>query len=119
MQVDSNTPLIRTNKDSKLSSIHLTKSAFHDIINECVGQVITEISEYKPIAHNKVITLDNGVKIKSLVTLSNGIGGKYEIYEDDGCYVIWDRKWKGENNHWYIFPELHEALKKLPTLPLP
>lgn len=99
-------------------SILLTESAFSDIINECVRQVLTELTPYKPVAHNKTITLDNGVKTKSLVTLSNGIGGKYEIYEDDGCYAIWHRGWKGKNNHWHIFPELHDALKKLPTLPL-
>lgn len=109
----------KQNESSMSNSIKLTKPAFHGIINECVRQVLTEVTPYKPVAHNRTITLDNGVKTKSLVTLSNGFGGKYEIYENDGCYVIWDRGWKGESNHWHIFPELHDALKKLPTLPLP
>lgn len=81
------------------------------LIREIMGK-----EEYKPVAYNKTIKLDNSVKVESLVTLSDG-AGKYDIYEDDGCYVVWNRKYKGENNHWYIFPELLSALKQLPNLP--
>ena len=96
--------------------VQLGESDLRKIVKECVSRIINE-SEYKPVTHNKTIKLDNGVEVKSLVTLSDG-AGKYDIYEDDGCYVVWNRKYKGENNHWYIFPELLSALKKLPNLPL-
>ena len=97
-------------------TIRLTENQLRSIIKESVTRILKE-SQYKPVAHNKTIKLDNRVKVESLVTLSDG-AGKYDIYEDDGCYVVWNRKYKGENNHWYIFPELLSALKKLPNLPI-
>ena len=76
-------------------------------------------SQYKPIAHNKTINLPNSVEVESLVTLSDG-AGRFDIYEDDGCYVVRDRNLDGDKDYhpWYIFPELLSALKNLPNLPL-
>ena len=70
---------------------------------------------YLPIGYDKEIVLDSGNKIKSLVTISDG-AGRYDIGEDDGCYVVY--KDKQNKNPMYIFPELHRELKKLPNLPL-
>ena len=70
---------------------------------------------YIPVEYNKKVILDNGNKIDSLVTLSDG-AGRYDIGEDDGCYVVYqDKQHEGAT---YIFPELHRELKKLPELPL-
>ena len=110
----SNMPPKKLTKST--DTIKLRESDLRMMVKECVSRIINE-SEYKPVTHNKTIKLDNGVEVKSLVTLSDG-AGMYDIYEDDGCYVVWNRKYKGENNHWYIFPELLSALKKLPNLPL-
>lgn len=109
-------PYSDTNESIKSTKIRLTENQLRSIIKESVTRILKE-SQYKPVAYNKTIKLDNGVKVESLVTLSDG-AGKYDIYEDDGCYVVWNRKYKGENNHWYIFPELLSVLKKLPNLPI-
>lgn len=99
-------------------TIQLNESDLRMMVQECVRRIITEES-YKPIAHNKTIKLPNGVEVKSLVTLSDG-AGRFDIYEDDGCYVVRNRNRDGDKDShpWYIFPELLSALKKLPNLPL-
>lgn len=71
---------------------------------------------YQPIAHNKTVTLDNGTRTKSLVTLSDG-AGRYDIGEDDSCYVIYKDR-RHDEGTMYIFPELQRELKRLPDLPL-
>ena len=106
-----------TNMSKKV--VWLTESELKEIIAECVRTVLNE-HEYKPISRNKEITLNNGVKVKSLVTLSDG-AGVYEIWEDDGCYVCCDMNYYRNNEDYqpmYIFPELLKALKDLPNLPL-
>lgn len=101
------------------NTVRLTESELKEIIAECVRTVLNE-HEYKPVSHNKEITLNNGVKVKSLITLSDG-AGIYEIWEDDGCYVCCDMNYYRNNEDYqpmYIFPELLSALKDLPDLPL-
>lgn len=73
-------------------------------------------SMYKPVGYEEMVTMDNGTKVKSLVTISDG-AGRYDIGEDDGCYVIYKDRQHNEDVM-YIFPELHRELKKLPNLPL-
>ena len=110
---------IKNSKNSSTSpttNILLKESDIRSMVKECIRRILTE-STYKPFAKNTTIKLDNGVKTESLVTLSDG-AGRFDIYEDDGCYVVWNRNYKGENNHWYMFPELLSALKRLPNLPL-
>ena len=98
--------------------IRLNESDIRKMVCECVRMVLSETA-YKPIAHNKTIKLPNGVEVESLITLSDG-AGRFDIYEDDGCYVVRDRNLDGDKDShpWYIFPELLSALKKLPNLPL-
>lgn len=73
-------------------------------------------SLYKPVGYDKTVTLDNGRKVKTLVTISDG-AGRYDIGEDDGCYVIYKDR-QHSDDAMYIFPELHKELKRLPELPL-
>lgn len=92
-----------------------------DDIRRLIGHTLKRQKEllesiYKPVRYDKIVTLDNGAKIKSLVTISDG-AGRYDIGEDDGCYVIYKDKQHSEDSM-YIFPELHKELKKLPNLPL-
>lgn len=42
---------------------------------------------------------------------------RYDICEDDSCYVIYQNE-NELKNPIYICPELHRALKDLPVLPL-
>ena len=76
-------------------------------------------SVYEVISTNKDITTKNGIRLHSLITLSDG-AGRYDIVEDDGCYAIFQNKtFDRETGHTYhICPELHKALKSLPDLPL-
>ena len=100
--------------------IRLTESMLKSMIAESLMNILNEYHEYKPVSRNKEITLNNGVKVKSIVTLSDG-AGVYEIWEDDGCYVCCDMNYYRNNDDYqpmYIFPELLKALKKLPNLPL-
>lgn len=102
------------------NTIRLTESKIRKIVEESVRNILNEYHEYKPVSRNKEITLNNGVKVKSLVTLSDG-AGVYEIWEDDGCYVCCDMNYYRNNDDYqpmYIFPELLKALKDLPSLPL-
>lgn len=92
--------------------IPLNENDLRQIIAETLHKVIPM---YVPIKHNSILTLDTGSKTKSLVTISDG-AGRYDIGEDDGCYVIYKNRKKLEPM--YIFPELHKELKRLPELPL-
>ena len=101
-------------------TIRITESEIKDMVRESVELILSEGHIYKPVAYNKTITLNNGVKQKALVTLSDGAGA-YHIGIDDGCYVIHQENEDGtmqDESTMYIFPELHKALKNLPNLPL-
>ena len=103
--------------------VRLTESKIREIVEESVRGILKEVEEgheWKPVAHNREVILNNGVKVKSLVTLSDS-AGIYEIWEDDGCYVCCDMNYYRNNEDYhpmYIFPELLSALKDLPDLPL-
>lgn len=106
------------NRDNR--TIRISEPEIRDMIRESVERILSESHIYKPVAYNKMITLNNGVKQKALVTLSDG-AGVYHIGIDDGCYVIHQEKEDGtmqDESTMYIFPELHKALKNLPNLPL-
>lgn len=112
---------MRTNESKvRRNVIRLTESMLKAMVVESLMNILNEYHEYKPVSRNKEITLNNGVKVKSLVTLSDG-AGVYEIWEDDGCYVCCDMNYYRNNDDYhpmYIFPELLKALKDLPSLPL-
>ena len=99
--------------------IRLNESQLRGMIEKHLNRILNEY--YKPVEHNKEITLNNGAKVKSLVTLEDKGGGVYEIWEDDGCYVCCDMNYYRNNDDYhpmYIFPELLKALKDLPSLPI-
>lgn len=98
------------------SYITITESDIKGLIRSVLSrQRALMESKYEAVSYDETVSLDNGNKIKSLVTISDG-AGRYDIGEDDGCYVVYqDKQHKGAM---YIFPELHNELKKLPNLPL-
>lgn len=121
-EADTTAPLSSDGRKQQNPMV-LKELKMKEIVQEVVRKVLSEnvemLSEgspYVPIAHNKKLTLPNGVVTTSLVTLSDG-AGRYDICEDDSSYVIYQNKNK-LNNPIYICPELHMALKKLPNLPL-
>lgn len=103
--------------ESKRPIVRLTESELHKMVATITEQIINE--EYKEIGSQKY-TLNNGIESKSIVSLQNKGGKqKFHIGEDDGCYVLYgeDLKTGKSEPTSYIFPELFDALKKLPKLP--
>jgi hypothetical protein len=86
---------------------------------------------YKQIKTKEKITLDNGVEVTPVATLADEYGGDAHIWIDNGCYVFglerkiskvihntytysYDAKVIVKKSH-YIFHELFEVLKTLPS----
>lgn len=105
MRYNSNHILNETTEGGRV--IHIDEGGFRNLIKSASLRFLSvmESKGYQPIAHNKTVTLDNGTRRKSLVTLSDG-AGRYDIGEDDGCYSAqWIRsKEKGQLNEKYYNP---------------
>lgn len=77
-------------------------------------QTISEL--YKPIGSNFEFTDENGIKRTSIMTIRDDSGQMCHIAEDDHCYLLFDDNGKDKpctHTKW-IFPELINALRKLP-----
>jgi len=98
--------------------VRLNEDQLRNLVMESVRKVLCE--EYKEIGSVE-FELENGVKVKSVMSLRNE-GGKqtYHIVEDDGCYVPYSQSLKTGKSKptYYLFPELFNSMKRLPDLPL-
>ena len=100
------------------TTVRMNESEFNEMICSITKQIINE--EYEEIGSVE-FELENGVKVKSVMSLRNR-GGKqtYHIVKDDGCYVPYSQSLKTGKSKptYYLFPELFNAMTKLPKLPL-
>jgi hypothetical protein len=110
----------------KKNTITLTEAELKNIIAESVKQVVRTLGESKKLGvNNYYIAKDgcdytlNGEKRHSVISVVHkSEKQKYHIDEDDHCYVFF-AEMDGKTDRYenpYIFDELLDAIKMLPTL---
>lgn len=103
--------------ESKVNLIRLNESEFYDMVCSIAKRVINE--EYRITSTDEDFVFDNGKIGHSLMTLRDDAGGITRVIEDDGCYVPYQVTTDGKHvPQTHLYPELFNALKKLPNLPL-
>lgn len=111
---------------TNIKTIRLTETELKGIIAESVKQVVRTLGESKKLGiNNYYIAKDgcdytlNGEKRHSVISVVHkSEKQKYHIDEDDHCYVFF-AEMDGKTDRYenpYIFDELLDAIKMLPTL---
>lgn len=98
-------------------TVRMDESEFYDMVCSIAKRIINE--EYRISSTDEDFVFDNGKIGHSIMTLKDDAGGLTRVIEDDGCYVPYQVTTDGkyvEQTH--LYPELFNALKKLPNLPL-
>lgn len=98
--------------------IRLNEGQLRDMLNYVVHCVLNE--EYKVVDSPDHFFGDTGIRINNpVLSLENEYGGKTHVVEDDGCYVAYNNI--GDTDRFvsitHLYPELFNAMKKLPNLP--
>lgn len=82
-----------------------------------LGADVTKIIMYKQVETDKNAVLDNGVEFTPVATLADEYGGRCQISIDDHCYILRLKQSDGKyKTTAWIFPEVFEVLKTLPSL---
>ena len=111
--IAKNSPLT----ESRDNKIRLNEFEFYDMVCSITRRVINE--EYRITSTDEDFVFDNGKIGHSIMTLRDDAGGITRVIEDDGCYVPYQVTTDGKHvPQTHLYPELFNALKKLPNLPL-
>lgn len=111
--------MILSESRTGIKQIKLNEDQLRDMLGYVVRCVLNE--EYKVVDSPDYFFGDTGMRINNpVLSLEDEYGGKTHVVEDDGCYVAYNNV--GDTDKFvsitHLYPELFNAMKKLPNLPL-
>lgn len=106
--------------ENKRSTLKIKENKLKHIIRKYLSEeTLSQKSVmYKQVKPHPFVINDNGKKVTPVVSLK-ARNNYSSVIEDDGCYVLYDGNDEdGYRQATYWFPEIFNAMKKIPNLPL-